>query len=355
MIKIKDKYLKFPLIQGGMGIGVSMGNLAGHVAACGAMGVISTANPGFVYDDFWRNAAEDNLRSLREQIAKAKKIANSAGMVAINAMVATTQWFDAIKTAVECGIDAVISGAGLPLTLPELTKDTQTAAAPIVSSGRAARVICRTWDKRYGVAPDFIVIEGSKAGGHLGFDHDELINGTAQTLDEILPEVKDEIVPYEQKYGREIPIFVAGGIYTGEDIAHFTRMGAAGVQMATRFIATYECDGSDEYKQIILNAKQEDVIIVKSPVGMPGRALNTPLIQRLTKEGSIPHFNCAACIKTCKPKDTPYCITNALIEAVKGNYEEGLFFCGSEVERLDRLMHVDELIDELMTDWRANI
>lgn len=355
MIKIKDKYLEIPLIQGGMGIGVSMGNLAGHVAACGGMGVISTANAGFACPDFWRNAAEDNLNSLREQIAKAKKIAAGAGMVAINAMVATTQWFDAIKTAVECGIDAVISGAGLPLTLPELTKGTNTAAAPIVSSGRAAKVICRTWDKRYGVAPDFVVIEGSQAGGHLGFDRDDLLNGTTQTLEEILPEVKAEIAPYEEKYGREIPIFVAGGIYTGEEIAHFTKLGAAGVQMATRFIATHECDASEEFKRILLNAKKEDIVIVQSPVGMPGRALNTPLMQKLAKDGSIPHPKCAGCIKTCKPKETPYCITNALIEAVNGNYEEGLFFCGSEVWRIDKIVHVKELIDELMKDWRANI
>ena len=355
MIKIKDKYLEIPLIQGGMGIGVSMGNLAGHVAACGGMGVISTANAGFACPDFWRNAAEDNLNALREQIAKAKKIAAGAGMIAINAMVATTQWFDAIKTAVECGIDAVISGAGLPLTLPELTKGTQTAAAPIVSSGRAAKVICRTWDKRYGVAPDFVVIEGSKAGGHLGFDREDLLNGTVQTLEEILPDVKAEIAPYEEKYGREIPIFVAGGIYTGEEIAHFTKLGAAGVQMATRFIATHECDASEDFKRILLNAKKEDVLIVQSPVGMPGRALNTPLMQRLAKDGKIPHQSCAGCIKTCKPTETPYCITKALIEAVNGNYEEGLFFCGSEVWRLDKIVHVKELIDELMKDWRANI
>ncbi len=354
MIKIKDKYLELPLIQGGMGVGISMGNLAGSVAACGAMGVISTADAGYSRPDFWSNAAEANLEMLREHIDRAKKIANGAGLVAINAMVATTQWFDAVKTAVESGVDAVISGAGLPLTLPELTKGTATAAAPIVSSGRAASVICRAWDKRFGVAPDFVVIEGCKAGGHLGFNHDELVSDSAQTLDEILPEVQAVLKPYEQKYGREIPIFVAGGIYTGEEIAHFTRMGAAGVQMASRFIATYECDGSDEYKRIMLGAKKEDVIIVKSPVGMPGRALNTPLMKKLAEIGRIPHGQCTRCIKTCKPAETPYCITRALIEAVKGNYEEGLFFCGSEIWRLDKLVHVRELIDELMKDWRAN-
>ena len=171
-----------------------------------------------------------------------------------------------------------------------------------------------------------MVIEGCKAGGHLGFAEQDLFSGTCQTLDEILPEVLAEVKPYEAQFGHSIPVFVAGGVYTGADLAHFTRLGAAGVQLATRFITTYECDASQGYKDVLLNAGSEDVRIIHSPVGMPGRALNTPLVQAMAEGRRFPPRHCARCLKTCDPAKVPYCITHALIEAVKGNLEEGLFF-----------------------------
>lgn len=352
MIALGAHTLSIPLIQGGMGIGVSLGNLAGHVAACGGMGVISTAHPGYDRPDFATDPYGANLRALREHIEKAKTIAGGKGMVAVNAMVATSQYADAVRAAIAAGADAIISGAGLPAELPALAKGSSAALAPIVSSARAARTICRLWDKRHGTAPDFVVVEGSEAGGHLGFATEELQRKTAPALETILPEVIRALKPFAEKYGHPIPVFAAGGVYTGADIRKYTDLGAAGAQIATRFIATYECDAAQGYKDAMIAASSKDVRIVKSPVGMPGRALNSPLIQKLAQGGRIAPPSCMRCIVTCDPGTAPYCITRALIEAVRGNWEDGLFFAGSNVGKIDRMRHVSELIDELMTEWR---
>ena len=265
MLTLGRKTLSVPILQGGMGVGVSLGGLAGAVAACGGMGCISTADAGYREPDFARDPASANHRALTAEIRKAKEIAKGAGMVAINAMVATQDYAAAIRTAVEAGVDAVVSGAGLPLELPGIVGTTDVAIAPIVSSGRAAKLILRRWAKEFGRTADFVVIEGCKAGGHLGFAEDDLLAGKCQTLDDILPEVLAEVKPFEAQFGHSIPVFVAGGVYTGADMAHFTAMGAAGVQLATRFITTYECDASQGYKDVLLNARPEDVRIIHSP------------------------------------------------------------------------------------------
>ena len=352
MLTLAGRALTVPILQGGMGVGVSLGGLAGAVAACGGMGCISTADTGYREPDFEKDPVSANRRALAEEIKKAKEIAGGAGIVAINAMVATQNYADAVKTAVEAGVDAIVSGAGLPLELPGLVGKADVALAPIVSSGRAARLILRRWAKAFGRTADFVVIEGCKAGGHLGFAEEDLLAGKCQTLDEILPEVLAEVKPFEEQFGRAIPVFVAGGVYTGEDMAHYMKQGAAGVQIATRFIPTYECDASQTYKDVLLNASAEDVRIIHSPVGMPGRALNTPLVQKLSEGMRFPPKRCARCLKGCNPAQVPYCITHALIEAVKGNVEEGLFFCGANVGRLDKMRSVRALMDELMNEWR---
>ena len=355
MLTLAGKPLTVPILQGGMGVGVSLGGLAGAVAACGGMGCISTADAGYREPDFARDPARANHRALTAEIQKAKKIAKGMGLVAVNAMVATQDYAAAIRTAVEAGADAVVSGAGLPLELPGIVNTMEVAIAPIVSSARAAKLILRRWAKEFGRTADFVVIEGCKAGGHLGFAEADLLAGNCQSLDEILPGVLAEVKPYEVQFGHAIPVFVAGGVYTGADMARFTKLGATGVQLATRFITTYECDASQTYKDVLLAAKAEDVRIIHSPVGMPGRALNTPLVQALTEGKRFPPQHCARCLKTCDPARVPYCITHALIEAVKGNVEEGLFFCGANVDRLDRMRTVRELMDELTAEWRHNL
>lgn len=344
--------LSLPIIQGGMGIGVSLGNLAGSVAAQGGMGVISTANPGYAHPDFWKNPAECNLEALRFHVQKAKQLAKGQGAVAINAMVATTRYAESVAAAIQSGVDAIISGAGLPLNLPAVEGAEQVALAPIVSGGRAITTICKLWDKRFGRVPDFVVVEGSEAGGHLGFSKEEVLNGTAKPLKELVREVCQALEPWQQKYSRKIPVFAAGGVFDGADIAEMERSGATGAQIATRFIATEECDASEEYKQAMIRAKAEDVRIVQSPVGMPGRALASPLLERLAKAGRIAPAHCAKCLVPCQPAQTPYCITHALIEAVKGNWEEGLFFCGSNVGKIQQMTTVPELMQRLAQEWK---
>lgn len=331
--------LERPLIQGGMGIGVSMGNLAGAVAAEGAMGVISTANIGFTEEDFWEAHDDAAERSLRREIRKAKTISKGKGLLAINAMVVTNNYERMVRVACEEGIDAVISGAGIPLELPGILGGSGVMAAPIVSSAKGAKTIANFWLKRFGKKPDFIVAEGSLAGGHLGFDEQDLINGRCQSLKTIVSEIKDLF--------SDIPLFAGGSVFDRSDIEAVMEAGADGVQIATRFIATKECDASEKFKQTIIEAKEEDMVILKSPVGMPGRGLLTPLVQKAKAGLRTPPIKCINCIRTCNPATTVYCINRALIEAFKGNLQEGLFFCGGNVGRIKEMTTVKDLIDEL--------
>ena len=352
-MKLGNRELALPLIQGGMGVGVSMGGLAGAVAAQGAMGTLSTADAGWNEPDFAAHPQQANLRALRREVQRAKRLAAGAGLVAVNAMVATRQYADSVRTALEAGADAIVSGAGLPLALPALAEGFEALLAPIVSGPRAAQLICRTWAKRYGRVPDFVVLEGCQAGGHLGFEEADLLSGRCAPLSRLIPEVLAALRPFEEKFGRAIPLFCAGGVATGAEMARCTRLGAAGAQLATRFIATEECDAGQGYKDVLLAARPEDLRIIHSPVGMPGRAVNSPLVQRLAAGMRQPPAHCSGCIKSCRPAETPFCITHALIEAVKGNWEEGLFFSGSRVDLVDRMRTVPDLIDELMKEWRA--
>ena len=352
-MRIGERELALPLIQGGMGVGVSMGGLAGAVAAEGAMGTLSTADAGWNEPDFAAHPQQANLRALRREVQRAKRLAAGAGLVAVNAMVATRQYADSVRTALEAGADAIVSGAGLPLELPALAEGFEALLAPIVSGPRAAQLICRTWAKRYGRVPDFVVLEGCQAGGHLGFEEADLLSGRCAPLSRLIPEVLAALRPFEEKFGRAIPLFCAGGVATGAEMARCTRLGAAGAQLATRFIATEECDAGQGYKDVLLAARPEDLRIIHSPVGMPGRAVNSPLVQRLAAGMRQPPAHCSGCIKSCRPAETPFCITHALIEAVKGNWEEGLFFSGSRVDLVDRMRTVPDLIDELMKEWRA--
>lgn len=349
---IGDMKLEVPIIQGGMGVGISLGNLAGHVAKNGGMGVISTAHPGYRAEDFEKNPVEVNKRELAKEIQKAKEIAKGKGMVAINAMVAITDYAQMVEVAIKNKIDAIISGAGLPMNLPGFVKGTKVKIAPIVSSGKAARLICKTWDRRYHVAPDFVVIEGSEAGGHLGFHKEDVLNKTTAKLADIFKEVKETLQPFVEKYQKEIPIFVAGGVYDANDIKQFVDLGVDGVQMATRFICTEECDADIKYKEAFINAKKEDIEIVKSPVGMPGRAIRTKLTERLKNEERIPVKRCYNCLVPCDVKTTPYCISSALINAAKGNLDEGLVFSGSNGYRNDKIVTVKELMDELKEGFK---
>ncbi len=341
---IGDLVAKIPVIQGGMGVGVSLSSLAGAVALEGGIGVISTAQIGYRMPEFDLHPIEANLKAIKEEIEKAKEKAKG-GIVGVNIMVATRRYEDYVKAAVEAGVDLIISGAGLPMTLPELVKGAKTKIAPIVSSVKSAQVICKYWMKKYNYLPDMVVIEGPKAGGHLGFSKEQLDHIEELDYDTEIRNIIETVKEFAKTQQKEIPVVVAGGIYTREDMEHALSLGAQGVQVATRFVTTYECDASDAYKQAYLDAKKEDIVIVKSPVGMPGRAINNAFMKKAA-EGRIPHGRCHLCVQTCKPDETPYCITDALVNAVKGNIDEGLVFCGENAWRSQKMESVKEIMQE---------
>ncbi len=351
-LTIGDITARLPIIQGGMGIGVSMSGLASAVARSGGIGVLAAVLIGLTEPDFKKNPRKATFNALEKQIKKAKEQA-PGGIIGVNIMVALTDYDRLIGIAARAGVDLIISGAGLPLKLPKLVPEgTNPKLVPIVSSGRAARIICRRWTEHFSRVPDAVVVEGPKAGGHLGFKAQEL-DSPQNAIEALIPEVRKAVRPFEDRSGKPIPVIAAGGIYTGEDIFRFIQMGAAGVQMGTRFVATHECDASDEFKQAYLNARKEDVIIIKSPVGMPGRALKGPVTIKATGDELNPPNRCSYhCLRPCNYKNTPYCISSALIKAQRGQMDSGLVFCGSNVWRVNKIVHVQELVDELVKGYR---
>ena len=345
-LKIGNLISKYPIIQGGMGVGVSMHNLAGNVAKEGGIGIISTADIGYQDEEFNKEPMKANLKAIGNEIEKAREIAPK-GIIGVNIMVALNNYAEIVKECVKNKIDLIISGAGLPKDLPSFVKGTKTKIAPIVSSGRAAKLISKVWMSKYDYVPDMIIIEGPEAGGHLGFKTEELTQENKPKLEDITKDVLKEVKEIENETGKEIPVVVAGGIFNGKDIAKFLKLGAKGVQIASRFVATKECDASEEFKQAYVKAKKEDIKIIKSPVGMPGRAIRNEFIKKV-EANKEKITKCYRCIKTCNPAETPYCITKALINAVKGNLDEGLIFCGSNVDKINKITTVKELMQELI-------
>lgn len=348
-IKIGDKKSKYPIIQGGMGVGVSLHKLAGTVSKEGGIGIISTADIGYKEEDFNINPLKANLRAIGKEINEARKIAGEDKILGVNIMVAMNNYAEVVKECVKNKIDLIISGAGIPKELPEYTKGSKTKIAPIISSLRCCKLIIKHWLKKYNYLPDMIVIEGPEAGGHLGFKKEEVDTNERPKLEDITKEVIDYVSEVEKEYNKEIPVIAAGGIWDKKDIEKYLNIGAEGVQMATRFVATYECDASDEFKKAYVNAKKEDIKIIKSPVGLPGRAIYNEFIKQ-TEIEKARIDKCYNCIKTCDIKETPYCITRALINAVKGNMDKALVFCGSNVYRIKEIISVHDLMNELVTN-----
>ena len=342
---IGDLTAKIPVIQGGMGVGISLSRLAGSVAACGGVGVISTAQIGWREPDFRQHPFEANYRAIEKEIRKAREIAKG-GIIGVNIMVATQRYEEYVKTAVKAGVDLIISGAGLPIDLPKYVEGTKTKIAPIVSSLKSLNVICRMWERKYKKAPDLVVIEGPKAGGHLGFSREELDTFTDESYDGVIRSIIEKVKEYGEKFSKKIPVVVAGGIYDRADMDHALSLGADGVQMGTRFVTTEECDAAPEYKQADLQAEKEDICIVQSPVGMPGRAIKNPFMDRVkTEKCRIEH--CYHCIVTCRPAEIPYCITQALVNAAEGRVEDALLFCGSNAYRSHKIETVEDIMNEL--------
>lgn len=352
-LKIGNLISKIPIIQGGMGIGISLSKLASAVANEGGIGVIATPGIGMLEPDYTTNFLEANRRALVKEIREAKKL--TKGIVGINIMMALTNFSDLAKTSIEEKADIIFSGAGLPLNLPEfLTKGSETKLVPIVSSDRATRIICKRWMDRYNYLPDAIVVEGPLAGGHLGFKYEQ-INDPEYALEKLIPKVIKVVREFEKKYNKPIPVIAAGGIYTGADIYKFIQMGASGVQMATRFVTTHECDASMKFKQLYIDCKQEDIIIIKSPVGMPGRAIRNQFIDDVNMGKKKP-FKCPYhCIVTCDVVNSPYCIALVLANSKKGNLENSFAFAGANAYKAKEIISVKKLISILSEEYKQAI
>jgi nitronate monooxygenase len=348
-LRIGDLTVRLPIIQGGMGVGVSMAGLASAVAEAGGVGVIATACMGWGEDDVSTDYVEANNRALRKQIRLARE--RTGGVLGVNIMVALTNYEELVRTAVDEGIDMIISGAGLPMALPGLVdKTSKTKLVPIVSSARAATVLCKKWQAKHGRLPDAVVVEGPKAGGHLGFKAEQ-IDDPEYALENLVPAVVSAVAPFAAQAGRSIPVIAAGGVYTGEDINRMLELGASGVQMGTRFVATHECDAATEFKQAYVDATPEDLTIIKSPVGMPGRALRNEFIRSMEAGGRTPKACAFHCIHTCDHTKSPYCIATALLNARRGALKHGLVFAGANAHRVKAVVSVQELMDELIHEY----
>ena len=349
-LDIGDIHAPFPLIQGGMGVRVSLARLAAAVANEGGIGTIASVGLGGIeesktdFDNVSRNA-------LIYEIRRAKSMTD--GPVAVNIMGVLSNARDLVETSVREGIKLIVSGASLPLKLPEMVDDATVKILPIISSGRAADLVLRTWDRRYARTADAVILEGPLAGGHLGFSLKELQEPEKHSLSVLLPEVLAAVEPFEKKYGRKIPVVAGGGIFTGADIARMLQAGASGVQMATRFVCTEECEVAPEFKQAYLDSKEEDIVLIQSPVGLPGRAIHNQFLRNLEND-TADRLKCPyRCLTTCDIAKARYCIAQALASAYQGDMEKGLVFCGQNAYRINKIVTVKELMAELRAEIEA--
>jgi NAD(P)H-dependent flavin oxidoreductase YrpB (nitropropane dioxygenase family) len=353
-LRIGRLEIKVPIIQGGMGVGISLSKLAAAVAKAGAVGVLATAGIGLLEPDLRTNYREANKRALRHEIRQARELAGKDGIVGVNIMVALSDYEDLAGAAVEEEADVVFVGAGLltkrPKTVPSF-KDIQTEFVPIVSSARATKLIFQYWEKHYQHVPNAVVVEGPLAGGHLGFKREQ-IDDPDFALEKLVPQVVSVVRSFERSFDKSISVIAAGGIYTGQDIYDIMQLGANGVQMATRFVGTHECDASDEFKQAYLECTKEDLIIIDSPVGLPGRAVHNKFLTDVSAGIKQP-FKCPwKCLKTCDYKNVPYCIADALANAKLGNLEHGFAFAGSNAYRVNEIVSVQALINTLSEEYQ---
>jgi nitronate monooxygenase len=352
-LRIGEIRAKLPIIQGGMGVAISLSRLASAVANEGGIGIISAAGIGMTEPDYMKNFHEANKRALRKEIRKAKNLTN--GIIGVNIMIALTDHEELIKVALDEKVDLVIMGAGLPLKIPAMLaesgyKNYHTKLAIKVSSVKAAKLIFQYWANKYNIIPDAVIVEGPLAGGHLGFKKEEL-TGTVVPLKQLIEETVREIRPFETRFGKEVPVIAAGGIYTGKDMYDIMQAGAKAVKLGTRFVATHECDASLIFKESYLACKEKDITIISSPVGLPGRAIKNDFVEQIQKGNTHP-FKCVwNCLSSCNFKEAPFCIAQALFNAAEGKMSEGFAFAGANAYKVTRIQHVSEVINDLVTEY----
>ncbi len=343
-LRIGDLEINYPIIQGGMGVRVSRSGLAAAVANEGAAGIIASVGLGDYQNCTSPNPIEDNRQALVDEIRQLRSMTD--GVIGVNVMAALSdyEWL-ARKSAAE-NIDMIISGAGLPLKLPEYVPNPDIKLLPVVSSARSLALICKRWKKAYNRLPDAVVVEGPLAGGHLGYTMEKLENNSLD-LRQILKEVLD----YTCQFNPPIPVIAAGGIFDGSDIRKFLDIGASGVQMATRFVCTCECDVHENFKKAYVQAKTQDTVLIKSPVGLPGRVIKNKFVESILTGKVIP-FNCKyQCLKTCDPNTAPYCIAEVLADAAMGRMDRSFAFAGSNVGRCDEIITVKALFSRIRKEY----
>ena len=350
-LKIGNLTARTPIIQGGMGVGISLSGLASAVAEAGGIGIIAANAIGMIEKDYYKDGRAANLRALRKEIRKARK--KTDGVLGVNIMVAVNDFHELMDVSIEEKIDLIVMGAGLPIKdLPvEKMRENNVKAVPIVSSVRATELIFRMWKKIYNDVPDAVVFEGPLAGGHIGFS-EEQIDDPAFQVEAIVPGIVEALKPFEEEFGRSIPVIAGGGVFTGEDIHNVFQLGASGVQMGTRFVATDECDADEKFKQTYVDCTPEQIGIIKSPVGMPGRAIRNEYILA-AEAGERPSFKCAwKCLSSCKAQDANYCISIALNNARRGKVNQGFVFAGANAYRVTEIVPVASLVGELSEGYQ---
>ena len=353
-LNIGDLEIKVPIIQGGMGVRVSTAPLAAAVANCGGGGTIASVG---LPPDTPENRA-DVPKSCREHLQKEIREARALtdGAIGVNIMVALSNFEDLVRTTAKEDADYIISGAGLPISLPEFAEGSDIKLIPLVASARGAALLLKTWKRRYNRLPDAIVVEGPLSGGHIaGYSLSELEDmkdsmRSMALLEKALKEILDIVGEYEKKYGAKIPVIAAGGIFDGKDMAKFLKLGAKGVQLGTRFVTTFECSAADEFKQAYLDAGEDDIVFIQSPVGMPAKAIRTKFLDEILR-GERKKFDCNyQCLRTCDPATVQYCIAKGLIDAVEGRIDDAVVFAGTNVSRITKITSVKEVIETIVRE-----
>jgi nitronate monooxygenase len=350
-LKVGDLTARVPVVQGGMGVGISLSRLASAVAQAGGVGVIAANAVGMLEPDYFKDGRAANLRALRKEIRAARE--KTRGIIGVNIMVAVNDFRELLDVAIEEKADMVFMGAGLPIkNIPvEKMRAAGVKAVPIISSPRAVEMIFKMWKKLYSDVPDAVVFEGPKAGGHLGFSAEQ-IDDPAFQLEALVPAIAEAIRPFEAEFGREIPLIAGGGVFSGRDIQAVLELGASAVQMGTRFVATRECDADDAFKEAYVNCTENQIGLIQSPVGMPGRAIRNRFITD-SEAGLRPAFKCAwQCLSSCKAEKANYCISIALNNARQGRLTQGFVFAGTNAFRIEKIVSVAALVNELAEGFR---